>query len=184
MFATPVRRTHLHTRCPQHLSKYIHTLRKKCTCTRVCAPIQRCRSYCELILSLARSSYRLSFVAAVAAAVSHNIIRSSALVQVSSSLSMGRTRSVTTYLTHHIDLFPPFFWRGLTQNPRNGNRNFKQLFLCFTQSHTCQCNHPFSFTISTTLASSCPQQFISIILPFVAPLSPSLHPRHSQPSCT
>jgi len=29
----------------QHLSKCMHTLRKKCTCTRACAPMQRCRSF-------------------------------------------------------------------------------------------------------------------------------------------
>jgi len=42
------------------------TLRKKCTCTRACAPMQRCINffawkYCELILSIARASCRLSF---------------------------------------------------------------------------------------------------------------------------
>ena len=41
------------------------------------------------------------------------IIRSSALVQASTSLSMGRTRSVATELTHHRNLFSPFSPRAL-----------------------------------------------------------------------
>jgi len=30
---------------PRHLSKCMHTLRRKCTCTRACAPMQRCRNF-------------------------------------------------------------------------------------------------------------------------------------------
>jgi len=31
--------------CSQHLSKCMHIFRKKCTCNRACAPMQRCRSF-------------------------------------------------------------------------------------------------------------------------------------------
>jgi len=31
--------------CSQHLSKYMYTLSKKCTCTRACAPMQGCRGF-------------------------------------------------------------------------------------------------------------------------------------------
>jgi len=37
--------TPAHAWCSQHLSKCMHTLRKKCTSTRACAPMQRCRSF-------------------------------------------------------------------------------------------------------------------------------------------
>jgi len=37
--------TPAHAWCLQHLSKCMHTLRKKCTCTRACTPMQRCRSF-------------------------------------------------------------------------------------------------------------------------------------------
>jgi len=37
--------TPAHAWCSQHLSKCMHTLRKKCICTRACAPMQRCRSF-------------------------------------------------------------------------------------------------------------------------------------------
>jgi len=41
---TYLKYTLAHAWCSQHLSKCMHTLRKKCTCTRACAPMQRCRS--------------------------------------------------------------------------------------------------------------------------------------------
>jgi len=60
--------TPAHTCCSQHLSKCMHTLRKKCTCTRACAPMQRCWSFFAMetitksvILSLAWASCRLLF---------------------------------------------------------------------------------------------------------------------------
>jgi len=37
--------TPAHAWCSQHVLKCMHTLRKKCTCTRACAPMQRCRSF-------------------------------------------------------------------------------------------------------------------------------------------
>jgi len=37
--------TPTHAWCSQHLSKCMHTLRKKCTCTRACAPMQLCRNF-------------------------------------------------------------------------------------------------------------------------------------------
>ena len=37
-----------HAWCSQHLSKCMHTLRKKYTCTRACAPVQPCRSLCAM----------------------------------------------------------------------------------------------------------------------------------------
>jgi len=33
----------------QHLSKCMHTLRQICTCTRLCAPMQRCRSFFAMV---------------------------------------------------------------------------------------------------------------------------------------
>ena len=78
-------------------------------------------SYCKLILSLARASCRLSFAARPPAVSTKSVARrcllkkpvqihasSSALLQASSSLSLGRTRSMATELTHHRDQFPPF----------------------------------------------------------------------------
>jgi len=44
-----------------------------------------------------------------------SIIRSFVLVQASSSLSMGCSRSVATELTHHRDLFTPFFSRAFQE---------------------------------------------------------------------
>jgi len=59
--------TPAHAWCSKHLSKCMHTLRKKCTCTCACAPMQPkllCYgNYCELILSLVRASCRLPFAA-------------------------------------------------------------------------------------------------------------------------
>jgi len=40
--------TPAHTWCSQHLLQCMHTLRKKCTCTRARAPVQRCRSFCAI----------------------------------------------------------------------------------------------------------------------------------------
>jgi len=37
--------THALAWCSKHLSKCMHTLRHKCTCTRACAPMQRCRNF-------------------------------------------------------------------------------------------------------------------------------------------
>jgi len=57
--------TPVHAWCSQHLSKCMHTLRKKMhihSCMRAYAAVQKhfCHgSYCELILSLARASCRL-----------------------------------------------------------------------------------------------------------------------------
>jgi len=46
MFTTPVYRTHLHMHGVHNTGqKCMHTLRKKCVCTRACAPMQRCRSF-------------------------------------------------------------------------------------------------------------------------------------------
>jgi len=42
---TCLKYTPAHAWCSQHLSKYMHTLRKNCTCTRACAPMQWCRSF-------------------------------------------------------------------------------------------------------------------------------------------
>jgi len=130
--------------CSQHLSnvhtcicivlttcqKCMHTLCKKCICTRACAHIQWCRKFfaMEAIANLSwvlrehRTGCRLPLVLSARPAVSTkpiarrcslkksvqthassmtrlplrcctSIIQSSALVQASSSLSMGRTRA-------------------------------------------------------------------------------------------
>jgi len=45
MFTKPVKGTHLHMHGYNTCKKSMHTLRKKCICTRACAPMQRCRSF-------------------------------------------------------------------------------------------------------------------------------------------
>ena len=37
--------TPAHEWCSQHLLKCMHALRKKCTCTRACAPMQQCSNF-------------------------------------------------------------------------------------------------------------------------------------------
>jgi len=37
--------TPAHAWCSKHRSKCMHTLRRKCTCTRACASMQRCRNF-------------------------------------------------------------------------------------------------------------------------------------------
>ena len=122
VLTTPVK---MHAYSPQKMHKH--------SCMRAYATVQKllCHgSYCERILSLARAScrLRLSFAAhpppvstkSVARRCSlkkfvqihggsllwyrTSIIRSSVLVQASSSLSMGCTPSVTTELAHHRDI--------------------------------------------------------------------------------
>ena len=122
------------------------TLRKKCTFTHACAPVQRCRNF----FAMEAIAYLESCASIVQAIVCRlpccclveisrpmlfaqeirpnprqlmtrsplrfrtSIFRSSALAQAwaSSSLSMVRTRRVATELTHHRNLFPPFFSRA------------------------------------------------------------------------
>jgi len=134
--------TPAHAWCSQHLLKCMHTLRKKiiraCMPMQQCRSFFVMEAN-ELMLSLARALCRLSFAArpapsrqnqspdAVRSKIRPNprqlmtrsplwcrtsIIRSSALLQASSSLSVGRMQSVATELTHPRDLFPPFFSRA------------------------------------------------------------------------
>ena len=107
-------------------------------------------NYCELILSLAQASCRLSFSARPASCldeisrptlfVTKSVqIRasswrsrrcgvaqasSSALVQASSSLSMGRTRRSTTEATRHRNAFSPFFARFLKSRWPESRRTY------------------------------------------------------------
>jgi len=49
MFTTPVERTHLHMHGAHNsCQKWMHTLRKKCICTRACAHMQQCRRFFDM----------------------------------------------------------------------------------------------------------------------------------------
>jgi len=121
MFTPSVSRTHLHIMhgAQKHLWMHLHFPPKMHmhSCMRAYATVQKLlchESYCELILSLARASCRLSFAARPPAGSTTSVawryllkksvhasswqcctskIRSSTLVQASSSLSIGRTRA-------------------------------------------------------------------------------------------
>jgi len=114
--------TPAHAWCSQHLSKCIHTLRKKCTCTRACAPMQQCRSFVamEAVANLSwflrkrrASYYRLPPAPAIHPAVSTKpIARRSSLkksVQIHTSSWRGPRCGVTQASFVHLRLgFPNY----------------------------------------------------------------------------
>jgi len=102
--------TPAHAWCSQHLSKRMHTLHKEMhlhSCMRAYAAVQKLLwhgSYCELILSLARASCRLSFATRPPASSSKYVARRCSLkksVQIHASSWRGHRCGVAQVSFDH-----------------------------------------------------------------------------------
>jgi len=115
--------TPAHAWCSRHLCKCMHTLRRKRTCAmRFYATVQKplCHGICcELILSLARTLYRLSFAARPAVVSTKSVTRRCSLkksVQIHANSWRGRCCSVAQASFDHprwCRPHPVCFWFAL-----------------------------------------------------------------------
>jgi len=139
--------TPAHAWCSQHLSKCMHTLRKKCTCTRACTTMQRCRNFfaMETIANLSwvlrKASCRLLFAARPAAVSARLVARRCSLkksVQIHASSWRG-SRCGVIHTHTHPHLYVHSHTHIVTHTPTHPHTHY--LSHAHTHASVCHCLH-------------------------------------------